>query len=187
MKIEPIVPRPHRPLTLQLISLGHRVAHRLSGGRVGSLDPAMQAPRGRALRVITRVHRGLYRLTGGIIGGNAGGLATLLLTTTGRKSGLERTVPLPYFPAPPGYGDAVLVIASFAANPKHPEWYQNLVANPDVSVQIGFRRYRTQAEIASNEERREIWPWVTARAPMYAEYQQATERTIPVVLLKSRS
>jgi deazaflavin-dependent oxidoreductase (nitroreductase family) len=182
--MDPVAPQPHRPLTLQLLSLAHRVAHRVSGGRVGSLEPGAHAPKGRVLRVITRVHRGLYRLTGGIIGGNAGGLATLLLTTTGRKSRVSRTVPLPYFPAPPGYGDAVIVVASFAANPKNPDWYQNLVAEPEVGVQIGFRRHRTRAEVASEEARREIWPWIVARAPMYADYQRITERTIPLVILR---
>ena len=75
---------------------------------------------------------------------------------------------------------AVIVVASFAANPKNPDWYQNLVADPDVAVQIGFRRHRTRAEVASEEARREIWPWIVARAPMYADYQRITERTIPL-------
>jgi deazaflavin-dependent oxidoreductase (nitroreductase family) len=178
------VARPHRPLQLRLISFAHLIAHRVSGGRVGSLDPAAHAPRGRVLRVITRVHRRVYRLTGGIIGGNAGGLATLLLTTTGRKSGVERTVPLPYFPAPGGYGDAVVIVASFAGNAKNPEWYQNLVANPEVGLQIGFRRGRTRALVPNDEQRAEIWAGVIAAAPMYADYQRATDRTIPVVVLK---
>ncbi len=179
----PAAPAPHRPLTLRLLSFAHRAAHRVSGGRVGSLEAGAHAPRGGALKIITRVHRRLYRLTGGIIGGNAGGLETLLLTTTGRKSGVARTVPLPYFPAPARFGGAVVVVASFAANPKHPDWYQNLVANPDVTVQIGFRRRAVRARAASAEERAEIWPAVTVRAPMYAEYQRVTERVIPVVIL----
>jgi deazaflavin-dependent oxidoreductase (nitroreductase family) len=175
---------PRRPLQLRLISLAHRVAHRVSGGRLGSLDPATHAPRGKALRVITRVHRSVYRLTGGIIGGNAGGLPTLLLTTTGRKSGALRTVPLPYFSPPAAYGDAVIVVASFAGNAKHPEWYLNLVARPEVTVQIGFRRRALRADVATDRERQEIWPALVAQAPMYADYQRVTERTIPVVIFK---
>jgi deazaflavin-dependent oxidoreductase (nitroreductase family) len=175
---------PHRPLTLRLLSLAHRIAHRLSGGRVGSLKPGAHAPRGGALKIITRVHRRIYRLTGGFIGGNAGGLPTLLLTTKGRKSGAERTVPLPYFPAPEGYGDAVVVVASFAGNPKNPDWYLNLVADPDVTLQVGFRRRRAHAMLATEAERLAIWPLVIARAPMYADYQDVTARTIPVVLLR---
>ena len=181
--MEPFLAQPHRPFILRLISFAHRAAHLVSGGRLGSLDSAAHAPRGRTLRAITRVHRVLFRLTGGIIGGNAGGLATLLLTTTGRKSGLERTVPLPYFSAPSAYGEAVIVVASFAGNAKHPEWYLNLTANPEVAVQIGFRRLRTRAEVATETERREIWASVIARAPMYADYQRSTERTIPIVRL----
>jgi deazaflavin-dependent oxidoreductase (nitroreductase family) len=181
----PAAVEPHRPLPLRLVSLAHRVAHSVSGGRIGSLDPALHAPRGRTLRVITSVHRALYRLTGGIIGGSAGGLATLLLTTKGRKSGLARTVPLPYFPAPASYGSGVIVVGSFAGNAKDPEWYLNLVANPDVEVQIGFRRHRIRAEIATEAERVDIWADVVARAPMYADYQRVTERTIPVVILKT--
>jgi deazaflavin-dependent oxidoreductase (nitroreductase family) len=183
--MEPAVIQPHRPLPLRLISLAHRVAHSVSGGKIGSLDPAAHAPRGRTLRVITSVHRAIYRLTGGIIGGSAGGLATLLLTTKGRKSGLPRTVPLPYFPAPTSYGNAVIIVGSFAGNAKHPEWFQNLSADPNVEVQIGFRTHRIRAEVATEEERRGIWAEVTARAPMYADYQRATDRTIPVVILRT--
>jgi deazaflavin-dependent oxidoreductase (nitroreductase family) len=183
--MQPATVEPHRPLPLRLVSLAHRVAHSVSGGRIGSLDPADHAPRGRTLRVITRVHRAIYRMTGGIIGGSAGGLATLLLTTKGRKSGLARTVPLPYFPAPPSYGSAVLIVGSFAGNAKNPEWYQNLAADPDVEVQIGFRRHRIRAAIATDAEHRELWADVVARAPMYADYQRVTERTIPIVILKT--
>src|SRR5271169_3296196 len=101
---------PHRPLQLRLLALGLRVLHRVSGGRLGSVDPGAVAPRGRALAVITALHRTLYRATGGIVGGDAGGLATLLLTTRGRKTGQARTVPLPYFEVLGG----VAVVASFA-------------------------------------------------------------------------
>jgi deazaflavin-dependent oxidoreductase (nitroreductase family) len=186
--MESAVIQPHRPLPLRLVALAHRVAHSVSGGRVGSLDPAAHAPRGRTLRVITSVHRAVYRLTGGIIGGSAGGLSTLLLTTKGRKSGLARTVPLPYFPAPASYdGKAVIIVGSFAGNAKHPEWFQNLSADPNVEVQIGFRKHRIRAEIATGETRQEIWAEVTAREPMYADYQRVTDRTIPVVILRTQS
>ena len=173
---------PHRPLQLRLLGLGQRIAHRLSGGRIGSLDPAAAAPRGEALRLITAVHRRLYRWTGGLVGDSAGGLTTLLLTTTGRKTGLERTVPLPYFAHPEG----LAVVASFAGNPKNPAWYENLVANPDVFVQVKRRRYRAVATPLGPEERPAAWARIVAAAPMYADYQRATEREIPVVLLRER-
>jgi len=173
---------PTRPLPLRLLALGNLALHRLSGGRFGSTDPARAAPRGRALAIITAVHRRAYRWTGGLLGSHAGGLDTLLLTTTGRKTGLQRTVPLPYFPHPEG----VMVVASFAGDPRHPAWYVNLVANPDVEVQIKARRFRATATPAGPAERPAVWSRLVAVAPMYGDYQKSTEREIPVVILRER-
>jgi deazaflavin-dependent oxidoreductase (nitroreductase family) len=175
--------KPHRPLQLRLLALGQRVAHRVSGGRFGSLEASAAAPRGRALRFITALHRRLYRLTGGLVGGDAGGLATLLLTTTGRRTGQARTVPLPYFPCSGGWA----VVASFAGNAKNPAWYENLVANPDVHVQIKWRRFAAVARPAGPDERPSLWSAIVAAAPMYADYQRGTEREIPVVVLRERA
>src|SRR5262245_15854180 len=97
-----------RPFVLRILSLLHRTAHRLSGGRIGAAERGNQGPRGTLLKAITRVHTHAYTLTGGLIGGEAGGLPTLLLTTIGRKSGERRTVPLPYFVD----GDRYVLIAS---------------------------------------------------------------------------
>ena len=168
-------------MPLRLVALGQRVAYRLSGGRFGSLEPAMAAPRGRALEIITAVHRRVYRWTGGLLGGDAGGLPTLLLTTTGRKTGLARTVPLPYWPHPEGFA----VVASFAGNPNNPAWYDNLVARPEVEVQVKARRFRAVARAAGPEERPAVWASITAGAPMYADYQRVTAREIPVVILRT--
>ena len=168
-----------RPIQLRLLALGHRIVHRVSGGRYGSLEPGKHAPKGSALRLITRVHRTVYAWTGGILGGNAGGLPTLLLTTIGRKSGEARTVPLPYF----AHGDAFLVVASFAGNAKNPAWYANLIANPDVRLQAGFRKMAAKARLATGDERVTLWSAITAAAPMYADYQNVTAREIPVVVL----
>ena len=173
---------PHVPLALRLAAFGNRVVHRLTGGRFGSTDPAQAAPRGRTLELISAVHRRVYRWTGGILGSNVGGLATLLLTTTGRKTGLLRTVPLPYFP----HAEGVMVVGSFAGDPKHPAWYVNLVANPDVEVQIKGRRFRATATPAGPDERPAVWSRIVAAAPMYADYQRSTEREIPVVILRER-
>lgn len=171
---------PHRPWPLRLLGLGSRVAHRLSGGRVGSTDPGRQAPAGRALRVITEVHKRLYRWTGGLVGGSAGGLPTLLLTTTGRRTGAPRTVPLPYFPHREGW----MVVASFAGNPKHPAWYGNLVETPGVTVQIDARTHRAVAAAATGDERAALFREIVAAAPMYADYQRVTAREIPIVILR---
>jgi deazaflavin-dependent oxidoreductase (nitroreductase family) len=171
---------PERPWPLRILALGQRVAHRLSGGRIGSLEPAMSAPRGRALRIITAVHRRLYQWTGGVLGSNLAGLPTLLLTTKGRKTGLPRTVPLPYFPHPEGYA----VVASFAGAPTNPAWYENLVAHPEVEVQVEARRFRAVAKPAAAAERPTLWAGIVATAPQYADYQKVTEREIPVVVLR---
>jgi deazaflavin-dependent oxidoreductase (nitroreductase family) len=167
-------------MPLRLVAAGLRLAHRVSFGRVGSLEPAMAAPRGRALEVITKVHIRLYRWTNGFLGANTSGLPTLLLTTTGRKTGLARTVPLPYFPHPEGYA----VVASYAGNPKNPAWFDNLVAAPEVEVQVGSRRFRALATPAGPEERPAVWSGITAASPMYADYQRVTHREIPVVVLR---
>ena len=154
--------------------------HRLSGGRLGSLELGKAAPRGRVLAIITAVHRRVYRWTGGIVGANAGGLATLLLTTTGRRTGKPRTVPLPYFPHPEGYA----VVASFAGAPKNPAWYDNLVADPEVEVQVKARRVRAIARPAGPAERPAIWASIVAAAANYGDYQALTPREIPVVILR---
>lgn len=171
---------PHRPLQLRLMGALKKGLRAVSGGRLGGEADLPVAPRGRTLAVVTAVHRRLYRWTGGFIGGNAGGMPTLLLTTTGRKTGQPRTVPLPYFAE-----DGVLaVVASFAGSANHPAWYTNLVANPGVEVQLQRRRFGATATTASGEQRAGLWERIVSRAPMYGEYQKMTEREIPVVLLR---
>jgi deazaflavin-dependent oxidoreductase (nitroreductase family) len=169
----------HRPLQLRLIGLAHRVAHRVSGGRIGSLEPGRHAPTGRVLEAITALHKRVYRLTGGLVGGDAGGLPTLLLTTTGWKSGVKRTAPLPYFTDV----NRLLLVGSFAGNQSDPAWCKNLSANPDAEVQVGFRKRRVRAHRATGDERAILWSKITAQAPMYADYQHVTAREIPVMVL----
>jgi deazaflavin-dependent oxidoreductase (nitroreductase family) len=170
----------HRPMPLRMIGLGHRIVHRLSRGRFGQLEPGAQAPRGKVLRVITAVHRRLYGVTGGVVGASTSGMPTLLLTTMGHKTGLPRTVPLPYFPHPQGY----LVVASYAGGPRNPAWYDNLVAQPEVELQIKRRRVRARAVPANADQRPDLWSHVLSIAPMYADYQRVTAREIPLVMLR---
>jgi deazaflavin-dependent oxidoreductase (nitroreductase family) len=177
-----VQPAPHRPLELRLIAAAQRTVHLATAGRLGSLDLAASAPRGRLLAAITAVHRKLYAWTGGLIGGNSGGMSTLLLTTTGRKSGLQRTVPLPYFPHPGGWA----IVGSFAGNEKHPAWYQNLSANGEVRVQMMRRKFEAVAQTLGSAERSAAWADVVARAPMYGDYQRRTSREIPVVVLREK-
>jgi deazaflavin-dependent oxidoreductase (nitroreductase family) len=138
---------------------------------------------------ITRIHRKAYRLTGGVIGAVLPQLAEpgdrwplrvmhlLLLTTTGRKSGQARTVPLPYV----RYDGRTFVIASFAGSDKHPAWFLNLKDQPTVEVQIGPRRRAARAVVVEGDDRARIWSRLTAEWPRYAVYQDQTERTIPLV------
>jgi deazaflavin-dependent oxidoreductase (nitroreductase family) len=159
---------------------GSRALHRLTGGRLGSQEAAFAAPRGRALQLITAAHLWVYRRTNGVVGASTAGLPTLLLTTIGRKTGLERTVPLPYFEHPEG----VMVVASFAGGPKNPAWYENLAANPDVVVQIRARRYPARAVTATPDERAHLWPRIVTTSPNYADYARVAPREIPVVILR---
>ena len=174
---------PHRPLVLRFYAWVLRTIHRTTGGRLGSVVPGAAAPRGRLLALITVIHRHVYRWTGGLVGRNAGGLATLLLTTTGRRTGKARTVPLPYFELPEG----LAVVASFAGSAKNPAWFDNLAAHPEVEVQVGGERVRALASPATPDERPAAWSSIVARAPMYADYQAMTAREIPVVILRRSS
>ena len=111
--------------------------------------------------------------------GGPGPLPTLLLTTKGRKSGKPRALPLIYGPA----GDGYVVIASKGGMPKHPLWYENLVANPECELQVGAKRVTARARVAEGAERERLWNAMVAIYPPYTAYQKATERTIPVVVL----
>ena len=147
-------------------------------------------PGPRLLKWITKTHLDLYEKTGGVIGsviaqfGEEGEpfirpMQMLILTTTGRKSGLERKAPLPYFQ----YDDRVFVIASNAASEKNPDWYNNLEANPDVRVQLSGARLRATAKPLAGEEYDRLWARHTDAWPRWAVYQTRTSRKIPMVEL----
>lgn len=105
---------------------------------------------------------------------------SLLLTTTGRKSGQSYLFPLFYGQA----GDSYFVIASKGGAPEHPGWYRNILGNPEVSVQVGTKKMRARARTATGEERAQLWKQAVAFFPPYADYQvKSGEREIPVVVL----
>ena len=113
--------------------------------------------------------------------GGPGVLPTLLLTTTGRKSGAPRALPLIYGEAEGAY----VVIASKGGLPEHPYWFRNLEANPECEVQVGRKRLRARARVAEGEERTRLWAQMAKIYPPYDEYQQrAGARVIPVVVLE---
>lgn len=130
-------------------------------------------------RVITGLHKALYRRTGGRIAGRMGKTQFLLLTTTGRKSGQPRTTVLNYA----ADGDRLILIASNGGDDREPQWYRNLKANPDVTVQVGSQTRRMRAATGTPEEKSRYWPVMTAAYPGYDKYQTKTERDIPVVVL----
>ena len=114
------------------------------------------------------------------LAGGSGSVPTLLLTTTGRRSGEPRILPLIYGEAEGAY----LVVGSKGGNPHHPSWYLNLVAEPEVGVQVGARRFRARARTAKGEERSALWKQMLGVWPAYAQYQERTGREIPVVVLE---
>jgi deazaflavin-dependent oxidoreductase (nitroreductase family) len=126
-------------------------------------------------------HVDRYRETDGEEGHDWQGTQTLLLTTTGRKSGEQRTTPLIY--APHGEG-AYTVVASKGGSTEPPAWYLNLSATPEVEVQVKGNRFTARARTAGPDEKPEMWQTMAAEWPAYDEYQSKTDREIPVVVLE---
>ena len=129
------------------------------------------------------IHQWLYQVSDGRIGTNLGGRPMLLLRTVGRKTRQPRTAALLWVPD----GDAWAVIASKGGAPQHPGWFHNLVATPDVEIQIGRERIPVRARVAEGKQRARIW----ARADevnqgQYTVYQSRTKRPIPVIVLERR-
>jgi len=131
-------------------------------------------------RAATRLHSFVYRVTNGKIGGRMLGSPVLLLITTGRKSGRERTVPLLYLRD----GENLIVVGSNGGAATHPAWWLNLRANPEAIVEVGDQKLRVRAKKADPEEKDRLWPKLVAMYPSYEDYQRRTDREIPVVLLK---
>ena len=105
---------------------------------------------------------------------------TLILTTRGRRSGQPQSLPLIFGE----YGKDYVIIASKGGAPAHPAWYLNLVAHPEVGLQIREKRLRARARVAEGEERARLWKSMNAIYPPYDRYQQRTAREIPVIVLE---
>jgi deazaflavin-dependent oxidoreductase (nitroreductase family) len=120
-----------------------------------------------------------YRETDGEVGYIWNGVHILLLTTTGRKSGQQRTTPLIHARD----GDDYLVVASMGGAPQHPNWYWNLVADPSVKIQVRSEHMSATARTAGDDEKGRLWTIVTNLWPNYDVYQARTNRVIPVVVL----
>jgi deazaflavin-dependent oxidoreductase (nitroreductase family) len=120
-----------------------------------------------------------FRANQGKVGGQYANRPLLLLTTTGAKSGKTYTNPLAYTKD----GDRFVVIASFGGAPQNPSWYHNLVANPEVTVEVGSERFQAKATVATGEERQRLYNRQAEQIPAFAEYQKKTTRQIPVIVL----
>ena len=122
-----------------------------------------------------------YRETDGEVGHIwRRGAKILLLTTTGRKTGEQHTVPLIYEKA----GDRYVIVASKGGAPEHPGWYRNLAKDPEVELQVMGERFPARARTASGDEREQLWKLAAQQWPDYDEYQTRTDREIPVVVLE---
>ena len=111
-----------------------------------------------------------------------GGRPLVLLTTTGARSGQHRTTPMMYIRD----GERMLVIASNAGAPRHPDWFYNLVAHPIVTVEVGAETYDATASVLEGPERQRLWDWIAQQYPFFAEHQAKVTRQIPVVALERR-
>jgi|SRR5579863_2769566 len=135
-----------------------------------------------ALKTMNAVHKTMLTLSGGRLGWRVMGMPALELTTTGRRSGQQRTVMLT---SPVQSGDAIVIVASRGGEDRSPGWFHNLIEHPEVSVAYNGQLARPmQARVANDEERAKLWPLVTAKYRGYATYQTRTSRVIPLVLLE---
>jgi len=135
------------------------------------------------IRLMTVLNVWAYRLSGGRLGGTfRRGAPVCLVTTVGKRSRAPRTVALLYLAS----GDDVVVVASKGGMAHSPAWYHNMMATPDVEVEIGSRRRPMRARRASESERAALWPRLVAMYPDYDDYQARTTRVIPVVILSPR-
>lgn len=127
-----------------------------------------------------RIHTRIYRATSGRIGGNLIGLDMLLLTTTGRKSGLLRTTPMPYYRD----GEAWVIVGSNGGEATNPAWLANLRSHTEAEIQVRGESHRVTSRIATPEERARLWPELKRWNKNYQRYEAKTDREIPIVLLE---
>ena len=124
-------------------------------------------------------HTRMYLASGGTEGHESNGVRTLVLATTGRRTGTARRTCLIYGTSGGGY----VVVASKGGAEQDPAWFMNLKADPRVGVQVGTRRLTARARVASSAERATLWAQMVKIFPLYDDYAQKTDREIPIVLL----
>ena len=123
-----------------------------------------------------------FRANEGKVGGPFEGSPMLLLHTTGRRSGTERVTPLVYWPE----GDRMVIFASKGGAPTHPDWYRNLMAQGDTTVEVGTETVPVRVRETEGDERQDLFDRITAVIPGLADYQAKTTRVIPILMLERR-
>jgi deazaflavin-dependent oxidoreductase (nitroreductase family) len=136
-----------------------------------------------SLKTMSRVHQAIVHLSGGQVLGSAFGMPVVELHTVGRKSGRPRSTMLT---APVIDGGRVVLVASKGGDDRDPDWYRNLVANPEVELTMAGRRRPMRGRPASPQEKAELWPRVIAAYQGYGSYQRRTSRDIPLVICEPR-
>ena len=121
-----------------------------------------------------------FHANGGKVGGYYADIPLLLLTTTGAKSGQQRIKPLAYLPD----GGRLILFASNKGAPTSPDWYYNLLAHPEVTVEVGNETFQARATVATGEEYQRLDVLARKLSPMHAEYQARTTRQVPLVVLE---
>lgn len=131
---------------------------------------------------MSKLHVAIYRMSGGRIGGSAFKAPVLVLTTTGHKTGLKRSIPLLYLPVD---ASTYAIVGSYAGSDAPPAWAVNLQKTPAAEIQVGSQTLRVQSSIASAQKKAELWPRLVALYPDYQVYQDRTSRDIPVFVLNA--
>jgi deazaflavin-dependent oxidoreductase (nitroreductase family) len=134
-------------------------------------------------RSMNLIHNGLQKVSGGRVGRTVFGMKAVQLHTTGKRSGQRRTV---WLTSPVNSDERIVLIASKGGDDRHPDWYHNVVAHPDVEITDGDVTTPWRARTATVEEKAELWPQVIEAYKGYAGYQKRTERDIPVVICEPR-
>jgi len=132
-------------------------------------------------RGATGAHRFVFRASRGRLLGRAGGMPVVLLTTTGRRTGKKRSTMLT---SPVSDDGRVVLVASYGGDARHPAWFLNLRAHPDVTVTMAGAERRMRARVAPEAEKAALWPSIVAAYDGYGAYQRRTDRDIPVVVLE---
>jgi deazaflavin-dependent oxidoreductase (nitroreductase family) len=133
------------------------------------------------MRVLTGIHRAVFRVSSGRLANRGYGMPVLELTTTGRKTGKRRSTMLT---SPVQDGDKVVLVASYGGDDRHPTWFLNLRDDPKVEITMDGRTRPMRARVASPEEKAALWPRVVSAHNGYAQYQERTDRDIPLVILE---